>query len=211
MARNYPTHLLSIADNVKSPGIFITRLIEPRLVAKVSVKGKGKSNISIDFIEYFDEENINDIDSNEASIKKRLVDWYYNKRTEIEHPYYFPKQVLFSKLSQCNFFHNQEPYTFDNIIELIKICFKTKTDSLNKTNYSFNVPSLFEHISHIMGNPKQCRDNIVKDAFLKSGFNYSESGSDIFFNISKREYDIANSLTTERMRQMPYMAKGYYN
>lgn len=210
MGRRFPTYLLSIADDVKNPGIFVTRTIDPVYVAKIHDFGKLKSQIKIEFIEFFNEDFLETIEPENQSktikfIHKHLINWYYNERKKVNNITYQSKEVLRLRIEQFSFMENQIPFTVEEARQLIRIAFPNKLKTINKNHSSYGLKHLLERISRRFGQGKYCSNDTLKEAFLLEGFKSEEASTlNLWFNISERDYDLIENTTPNKDVNLPF-------
>ena len=193
MGRKHPRFLYCDTINTKSEGPFIIHALFPKFICKPEFD--KKRNIT-DFllIDNWDNAGLEERWQIEGEIRK----WFhFSGRQYSQHP----KDKLLVQLSSLEFIKDYEmSYTVEQATDVIRICFPTKTKGINDKHSSYGLKHLLEHISELFTpdiTKKYCSNDTMKAAFESEGFDFTSNGPNCFYNISEKEFNNINELTTK--------------
>ena len=190
MGRKYPRFLYCDAINTKSEGPFIIHTLSPKFICQPEFDKKRRL-ISVQIVDNWDSATF----SERYTIQEEISKWFnFSGRQYSAHP----KDRILSQLSGLEFLSdNSIPFTVDQAVEVVKICFPTKTKTINQHHTSYGLKHLMERISDLYTKPynKYCSNDTMKAAFELLGFNSTAIGPNCQYNISEKDYNNINELT----------------
>jgi hypothetical protein len=195
MARKYPRFLLANPSNTKSSGPFIIHTLEPRFISTPKFD-EQRNLIHSSLLEAW----TTDYDIMEVhKIMHELPQWY--KHSGIYQSNHEDDQVL-SAVYQMDFLQEYtNPFTVEEVRELIRALFPTKSKSIYRMSNSYGLKHLFERITWKIiptrGAKKYCSNDTAIEAFQLEGFQSEKCGPDSpnwFMNISVKDLKRANRL-----------------
>ena len=105
-------------------------------------------------------------------------------------------QILYA-ISRLAFLkENHTEFDVEQVRELVRILFPTKTKTIYKTSSSYGFKHLMERVSRSInkGEPKYCSNDIMIEAFRLEGFKLTMDGPNAYMNLSTKEVKIAKTL-----------------
>lgn len=192
MARKYPKFLWSNPTNSKSEGPFIVHTQEPRFLAKPHFDDRRNFH-SISVLELWTE-GYDHYDQEVLDVQQELFKWFDNSgRSMSIHPL---DQILYA-VSRLTFLkESQTEFEVEQVRELVRILFPTKTKTTYNTSSSYGFKHLMERISRSInkGKPKFCDNETIIEAFRLEGFKLTMDGPNAYMNLSTKEVKTAKTL-----------------
>jgi len=190
MGRKYPRFLYCDAMNTKSEGPFIIHALHPKFICKPDFD-KKRNVTALLLIDNWDNAGLEERWKVEEEIRK----WFhFSGRQYSSHP----KDRLLVQLSLLDFLKEYEiAYSIEEAIDVIRICFPTKTKTINDKHSSYGLKHLLEHISELhtpKNTKKYCSNDTMKAAFEAEGFNFTTNGPNCSYNISEKDFNNIHEL-----------------